>query len=253
MPAPPEVQIVPDAEALAEAASRRIADALRSAIEARGRATIALSGGQTPVPTYRRLAEADLDWEKLHVFWGDDRCVPPNHTDSNVRLAREALLDHVPIPAAQVYRMEGEAEPDAAAERYEQGLKQFFGGQAPAFDVNVLGVGEDGHTASLFSGSPALKEGRRWVLRTEASSTSPVKNRLTLTFPALNAARLMLVLASGEMKRSVLAEVLRAYDQDPPADDAPPAAHLRPADGRLVWLVTADAAPGDGLGFTLLP
>ncbi len=240
--APAEFQVVPDAEALAEAASARIADALRAAIAAEGRATLVLSGGSTPVPAYCGLARLEVDWKRVHVFWGDDRCVPPDHPDSNVRLAREALLGHVPVPAGQIYRMEGELEPDAAARRYEQGLKRFFGGQAPAFDVNVLGMGADGHTASLFPGSPALRERERWVLHTEAPPSSPIKDRLTLTLPALNAARLMLVLVSGAEKRAVLAEVLRASEPEPP-DDALPAARLRPTAGRLVWLVTANTAP----------
>ena len=242
-PAPPELLVFDDPDALAAAAARRIADALRAGIAAENRATLALSGGATPGPTHRRLAdEPGIDWKKVHVFWVDERCVPPDAPESNYRLARETLLDRVPIPDEQVYRMDCAGDASGAAALYDQGLKQFFGGQHAAFDVVVLGVGEDGHVASLFPGAASLKEGARWALHTEAPPPNPVRDRLTLTLPALDGARLALFVVTGEGKRAAVARVFDAYDTEP--EDAPPAARVRPRDGTLVWLADA-AAAGD--------
>lgn len=235
--------VVTDAAA-AEAAAR-IAAALRAGLAADGRATLALSGGSTPGPAYRVLAEApDLDWANVHVFWVDERCVPPDDDRSNERLARETLLDHVPVPPGQVYPMACASDPDAAADAYDRGLKQFFGGQRAAFDVVVLGVGDDGHVASLFPGAASLKEHGRWALHTEAPPPHPVRDRLTLTLPVLNAARLALFIATGGKKREAVRRVFDLYDGEP--DEAAPASFVRPTDGALVWVIDEAARP-DGL------
>ncbi|HLT46058.1 MAG TPA: 6-phosphogluconolactonase [Rubricoccaceae bacterium] len=230
----PEVHVFPTPDALAEAAAARIESALRDALAARGRASLVLTGGSAPGPVYRRLAARPdaLDWARVHVFWGDERCVPPGDDESNYRLAREAMLDALPIPDAQVHRMACEASPDEAAEAYADALRAFFDGHEALFDVTLLGLGEDGHVASLFPGDDAVDEPNGWVMATEAPPSSPVAQRLTLTLPALNAARLVLFLVTGEKKQAALRRVLDAAD----AGDPPPAARVRPV-GNLAWYV----------------
>lgn len=198
--------------------------ALRLFREARPR-TLILAGGRTPRPVYARLASEPYDWTEVHVFFSDERCVPPDHPDSNFRMARETLLAHVP---ARVHRMPGETC-DAAA--YEGELRAFFGGP-PAFDLAFLGLGADGHTASLFPGDPALAEERRLVLRVRG----PDYPRLTLTLPALSAARLAVFLVAGAEKRGALRRLLA--DRDIPA--------ARVAARRVVIIADRAAAGPEG-------
>ena len=237
-----DVHVFPNRSALADAAAEAIADLLADAIRQRGVASLVLAGGSTPEPVYRRLAKdyADsLDWSKVHVFWGDERCVPPNHADSNERMAREAFLDALPIPDAQIHPMRCTGDPAASARSYADVLRAYFDGKAIGFDVLLLGLGADGHTASLFPDSPTLDTPNGWVAATEAPPSSPILHRLTLTFPALNASRHVLFLVSGADKQEALGRVLTPAEADPL-----PAARVRPM-GTLAWYVD-QAARGDG-------
>lgn len=182
------LEVVPD---VAEAAARIIV--------ARRPRTLVLTGGNTPQPLYRRLATLPLPWSEMELFFGDERCVPPGHPDSNYGRAAEALLDH--IEAHAVYRMHGE---DCDGEGYERDLRARFGPGIPTFDLTLLGLGADGHVASLFPGDPAVEERDHLVLRVEHSDHP----RLTLTLPVLSASRLVLFLVSGEAKREALAKLM---------------------------------------------
>lgn len=196
-------RIVCDSKDLPAAAAQRIADELTRAIAARGQASLALAGGTTPKATYEALAGLPLDWSVIDVFFGDERCVPADHADSNYRMAKAALFDRITIPSERVHRMQGElADRDAAAKNYEAEL--------PArIDVMVLGIGEDAHTASLFPGAAALSEEVRLVL--PVIGPKPPPERLSLTPPVLRAARLCVVLGSGAGK----AEPVRRAFMDP--------------------------------------
>lgn len=222
-------------------------------IQAHGQCSLALSGGSTPRPTYTLLAQPSyavrLDWSRVHVFWGDERLVPPDHPESNFRLAWEALLCHVPIPAENIHRIAAELPPQQAADRYEQELRRFFSRSADpqspdphrfqTFDLLLLGLGMDGHIASLFPASSALYERERWVVAVEHSAPPPpLVPRVTLTIPAINAASHVAVLVAGEEKADCLKQVLS------PAESAPllPAQMLRPTPGVLTWLVDQAAA-----------
>jgi 6-phosphogluconolactonase len=227
---------------VAGAAAEMFARAAADAVAVAGRFAVALSGGSTPRRLYRRLGSdpwrARLPWDRCHLFFGDERAVPPDHPDSNYRMVRETLLDAVPIPAAQVHRIRAEADdPERAAHDYEDELAAFFGrGVPPRFDLVLLGMGEDGHTASLFPGSPVLEERRRWVAAPWVEAKQA--RRLTLTLPVLNQAALVLFLVCGPDKAGTLPRVLRPETGTP----LPPAARIAPATGRLVWLLDGDAA-----------
>jgi 6-phosphogluconolactonase len=219
-------RIVCDSNDLPGRAAARIALELTKAIGARGRASLALAGGTTPKATYESLAGLPLDWSVVDVFFGDERCVPAEHEDSNYRMAKAALFDRVRIPAERVHRMQGElAGRDAAARAYEAELPE-------RLDVVVLGIGEDAHTASLFPGSPALREEQRRVL--PVIGPKPPPERLSLTPPALRSARLCLVLGSGAGK----AEPVRRALKDPLDIASTPIQLAR--DG--VWFLDAAAA-----------
>jgi 6-phosphogluconolactonase len=196
-------RIVCDSKDLPARAAARIALELTKAIHERGRASLALAGGTTPKATYEALAGLPLDWSLVDIFFGDERCVPAEHEDSNYRMAKAALFDRVAIPGERIHRMRGElADRDEAARRYEAELPA-------ALDVVVLGIGEDAHTASLFPGSEALREEARRVL--PVTGPKPPPERLSLTPPALRAARVCIVLASGAGK----AEPVRRGLKDP--------------------------------------
>ena len=231
------IQIFPTPDALAEAVARLIIDSAGDAIAARGCFTIALSGGSTPRAAYSRLASEDLagqvDWSRVYVFWGDERCVPPDDPQSNYRMAKETLLDRVPIPADQIHRIKGEDEPERAAAEYEQTLRAL---PTTRLDLVLLGLGEDGHTASLFPGQPAVHETKRWVLAMPA----PIGDmwRVTLTPAVLNQARNVTFVVSGASKSFRLAQVL----EGPFDPDVLPAQAIRPQHGRLVWMLDQAAA-----------
>ena len=213
------------------------------AVKARRRFTVALAGGITPRTTYERLAASPLreqmPWDQTWVFFGDERGVPPDHPDSNYRMANAALLSKVPIPAAQVARIRGEAEDaEAAAAEYARIMTEVFGsrrGELPSFDLILLGMGIDGHTASLFPGSPVLKEVFRPVAAVHAAAAS-IPQRFTFTYPLINAAaRVMFLVAGGEK-----AKVVKAVFTEPGA--GLPASMVQPTNGRLTWLLDRSAA-----------
>ena len=225
-------------EELAEAAARDFAARAEETINERGRFAVALAGGSTPKATYGALARdyADrLDWGGVHVFFGDERTVPSDHEDSNYRTAREALLDHVPV--GSVHRMRGELAPEEAAARYEEDLRDFFGpDEVPRFDLILCGIGEDGHTLSLFPETSALEVADRWVVANPVLKLE--STRLTLTVPVANAARAVTFLVAGEGKAEALREILEG-DADPRAY---PAKLIRPESGDLTWMVDKAAA-----------
>lgn len=219
-------RIVCDSKDLPSRAAARIAMELTKAIAERGQASLALAGGTTPKATYEALAGLPLDWSKVDVFFGDERCVPADHVDSNYRMAKAALFDRIAIPNERIHRMQGElADRDAAARAYEAELPE-------RIDVVVLGIGEDAHTASLFPGAAALGEESRRVL--PVTGPKPPPERLSLTPPALRAARTCLVLGSGAGK----AEPVRRALEDPIDIVSTPIQLAR--DG--VWFLDAAAA-----------
>jgi len=229
-----EIRTYSDADHLARAAAEHFVTLASEAIAARGQFTVALSGGSTPRAAYALLAAEDVDWPRVHVFWGDERCVPPDHLDSNYRLAREALLDHVPLPVGNVRRIRGEINPEQAAADYERTLRSFFARHpeepTACFDLILLGMGEDGHTASLFPGTAALNEQTRWVVAHYVDKLRAW--RVTLTPVVINAAAQVTFIVSGAGKADRLREVLTG----PYRPDALPAQIVRPTDGRLLWL-----------------
>ncbi|HSJ52607.1 MAG TPA: 6-phosphogluconolactonase [Anaerolineae bacterium] len=233
------VVVVQDVEALARAAADRFVALARAAVESRGRFSVALSGGSTPGDTYRLLStehyRSQVPWRGVHLFWGDERCVPPDHDGSNYRLAREALIDWVPIPAENVHRVRGELVPGAAARSYDLELQDYFCGPRPRLDLVFLGLGSDGHIAALFPDSDALKATEN-VATVEAQYQDRPAWRVTLTLPAINAARDVLFMVSGGEK----AAIVRAVLDD--SLDSFPARHVRPLAGAVAWLIDEAAA-----------
>jgi 6-phosphogluconolactonase len=221
---------------LAEAAARAFVGGAAKAISEHGRFAVALAGGSTPKATYEVLARdhaGDVDWPNVHVFFGDERTVPPDHENSNYRMAWEALLDHVPV--GSVHRMRGELPPDEAAASYEENLKGFFAEVPPVLDFVMLGIGDDGHTASLFPETPALGVTDRLVIANPVPKLDTT--RLTLTVPVLNAAREVCFLVAGAGKAEALAEIMEG-EADPRQY---PAKLVRPPGGPT-WMVDRAAA-----------
>lgn len=240
----PTIEIYPGPE-LAAAAARRLAAAVRRAVEKRGVAHLALSGGSTPRAMFRLLAtdawRAQAPWAHCHIWWADERCVLPNHHDSNYGVAYSLLLGSLPVQ--HIHRMHGEMEDaGAAARRYEAELRQVFGlGERgrPRFDLIMLGMGADGHTASLFPGAAALDE-RRALVTTAWAPVAPHR-RLTLTLPVLNRAAEVVFLVSGPDKAPALAQVFA----NAPTLSPLPAARVRPTRGHVRWLLDAPPLPTD--------
>jgi 6-phosphogluconolactonase len=234
------IKTLPDSQSLARATAIHFVECAQEAINQRGRFVVALAGGSTPQAAYKTLATvefaSDILWEKVHVFWGDERCVAPNHEDSNYSMAFEVLLQHSPIPVKQIYRMEGELDPKEAAQAYEDRLRAFFGQRAPRFDLILLGLGQDGHTASLFPGSKALEEKKHWVTANYIRRLSVW--RLTLTAQLINQAANVTFLVSGEGKSEILRRVLAGRY----TPEEIPAQMIRPDHGQLRWLMDAGAA-----------
>jgi 6-phosphogluconolactonase len=224
-----------------DAVSRRVADWLASeAAQTEGRFAIALSGGSTPKHMYEMLAkppERDkIPWERVQLFWGDERFVPHDHPDSNDRMVREALIEHVPIPLENIHPIPTDGTSDEAAAAYEATLNGFYGSNIldagrPLFDVVLLGIGPDGHTASLFPRSPALDEKKAWVRATEGPGKTP---RITLTYPALASSRNLAFMVTGKEKSSIVSRVLRG-------DPELPAARVKTI-GRSRWFMDRAAA-----------
>lgn len=229
-----------DYEALSGAAAGLIVQQARHATQARGRFSVALAGGHTPERAYELLAQGPfgtrVPWGQVHVFWGDERCVPLDDPRSNARMARQALLGQVSIPPSQIHPIPCAGTPQGAAEQYQAVLQAFFGDQMPCFDLILLGLGENGHTASLFPGTPVLREQERWVAAVHAAATE--LDRVTLTAPLINQARVVAFLVSGSSKASILREVLEGS----PDPERLPAQLIQPAKGELHWLVDQEAA-----------
>jgi 6-phosphogluconolactonase len=229
--------------AASEAAAREIARTLIEAVELRSEAALVVAGGSTPRPIYALLADAEavprVPWQRVHVFWGDERCVAPDDENSNYAMVRAALLDRIAIPPDNVHRVCGELPPAAAAARYEAELRRRFGGgRPPVFDCIMLGMGADGHTASLFPGDPLAEETERWVGGAEGRRASPAVPRVSLTLPVLNAARKIVFIVSGEAKR----RVVRDIEERAEGSERYPAARVGAADAAL-WFV-AESEPG---------
>jgi 6-phosphogluconolactonase len=257
---------------LSRKSAERFRQLARESVKASERFTVALSGGSTPKHLYSLLASPDyknqIPWSNVELFWGDERCVPPDHLESNFRMAQEALLSNIEIPAQNIHRMRGERQPQAAAAEYEKELQKFFGfnpGGLPRFDLILLGIGEDGHTASLFPGSDALapsfilprltgeergggvahdrpSRSHRDRVETEtvrlviAPFIEKLKSfRLTLTLPVLNNAANVWFLVAGGSKAGA---VKQAFSD---SSDLP-AAKVQPVNGKLIWFITRDAA-----------
>jgi 6-phosphogluconolactonase len=229
---PREVRRLADAEAVAGEAAATIAARMREAVAQRGAFHLVLAGGSTPRRAYELLAaEAGLPWSAVSLYWGDERCVAPDHPDSNFGAAKAALLDRVGVEPANVHRMRAEQGARVGSDLYEHELRRVFGRrEAPGFDLVLLGMGEDGHTASLFPGAPTLRETARWVIDVHDAPKPPAE-RVTLTLPALCAAREALVLVCGAGKREALGRILT----EPGAERRLPAAAVH-ARERTVWL-----------------
>jgi 6-phosphogluconolactonase len=238
----PAVTILKDADALADTAARLVVEAAVEAVTARGRFMLALAGGATPILTYEKLARApycdSVDWSRTWACFGDERAVPPEHGESNYKMAYDTLLSKVPIPPAQVLRVRAEGpDPEVVAAEYAKTLAEVFGlrrGELPRFDLVLLGLGVDGHTASLFPGSPVLREVFRTVAAVHAGAAA-IPQRITLTLPVLNAAARVVFLVAGAEKAKVVKAVLVEHA-------AVPAGLVSPEGGQLVWLVDRAAA-----------
>jgi 6-phosphogluconolactonase len=231
-----------DRGALMRAAAQRVANIANAALQARGRFLWVLSGGKTPEQLFQQIAAeyaTRVAWPRVHFFWGDERCVPPDDAESNYGMARHALLDALRPSPEQVHRMPGELEPALGARRYEEELRAFFAphgsgaSEFPRFDLILLGMGPDGHTASLFPGTSALQERQRWVVENHVEGKG---SRLTLTFPVLNAAERVIFIVAGADKAARLRDIL----EHPMAEDLP-AQRVRPCAG-AEWLIDEAAA-----------
>ena len=238
------LRITPRKEDLFHAAAQHMVEVLTRSQQGGKLCSVALAGGSTPRGLYQLLAHppyvSQIAWERLRIFWGDERPVPPDHPDSNFRMAQEAFLSHVPIPPDQVFRIEGELAPEAAARRYERVLREEFGvsnGEVPCFDLILLGMGADGHTASLFPGTSAVAELNQLVAAPWVESQQTF--RVTVTPPVLNAAKNVIFLVSGLDKAVVLQAVL----EGPRVPDRYPAQVVHPTtDGHVWWLIDSAAA-----------
>jgi 6-phosphogluconolactonase len=234
------IQVLPDVDALDWSAATFLAERARKSSDAQGQFSLVISGGQTPRGLYELLAgdafRDRLPWTQMHVFWGDERCVPTDDPRSNERMAREALLNHVPIPPIQIHPIRCAKGPPEAARQYETLLRTFFRGLEPRFDLVLLGLGENGHTASLFPRTPVLEERERWVVDILVEGED--LHRLTFTAPIINQAASVVFLVTGSAKAHVLHEVL----EGPFDPHRLPAQLIRPTHGELIWLVDKEAA-----------
>ena len=252
----PEIKIVDNAEAMSRLAAQTLVEHIRETLRGQNTYSIVLSGGSTPRRLYTLLADdpgwrGQISWDRIHFFWGDERPVPPDHPDSNYRMAHDAMLSKVDVPPAHIHRMRAEF-PDAAkaAEDYTREICRFFDikdGEVPSFSCILLGMGADGHTASLFPGSPALNESKHLVIANWVDQFQ--SSRLTLTYPVLNNADLILLLVSGPEKADMLKEVL-AGDRAP---NRYPVQRIQPKHGMLKWLVDQSAAIQLDVDHRMLP
>jgi 6-phosphogluconolactonase len=231
------MDVVDSPPLLAERAADAFESACDAAIRVRGGFAVALSGGKTPRAMLETLGERPLDWSRIHFFWSDERCVPPDDPNSNYGMARAALLDRAEVPGSNVHRMKGELDPQEGARDYAEQLRVFFSAP-PIFDLVYLGLGPDGHTASLFPGTTALRVADEACVANRVDGPVASPWRLTLTYPAINAARRVLFLVEGSEK----AEILKQVVEGPRDVERYPAQGVAPANGDLVWLVDAAAA-----------
>ncbi len=236
----PNVHVSATAEESARQAAELIAALSERAVRDRGRFAVALSGGSTPRRLHALLASEEyrerISWPHWRIFWGDERAVRPDHDESNFRMARETLLNHVPLSQAHVHRIPTEFDPDRAATEYEQTIRQALFADIPVFDLILLGMGDDGHTASLFPGSEALQEDKRlvvsdWVPHLDA-------HRITFTLPLINRAAAVAFLVEGAHKAKMVQRML----QPGPAEEPLPASLVQPTDGELHWFLDSAAA-----------
>ena len=239
---PSELRIAADPSRLFRMAADEFTHIARDAVDVRGRFTVALSGGSTPRDVYSLISGDDrnkttkLPWDRMHFFFGDERCVRSDHPDSNYRMASESLFSNVPIPPDNVHRVQTELPAESAAAEYEASLQEHFEGVFPQFDLVMLGLGSDGHTASLFPDTPALRENVHLV---SANWVSKLQSyRITLTFPVLNNASSVMFIVSGEEK----AEIVRRVVAGRPEGLVYPAARVKPATGRLLWLLDSESS-----------
>ncbi|MCX7600296.1 MAG: 6-phosphogluconolactonase [Armatimonadetes bacterium] len=243
----PQIRVYADAAELAAAGAELVAGLAREAQAERGRCTLVLAGGSTPAALYRQLAHeplsGDLDWTRMFLFWGDERCVSPDDARSNFRMVCENLLRRVEVPHGNIFRIPCELSPDAAAAWYEETLRGFFAGVqgaggdiTPAFDVVLLGLGDDGHVASIFPNTAAISEPNRWVLPIYVEKLDAW--RVTLTPAAFKAARNVIFYVSGLAKSRAVREALEGT-HDP---QQRPAQAVRPENGKIYWLLDAQAA-----------
>ncbi len=235
-----ELHVLPTPEEAAQAKAQFVAELAKECTTRHGRFAIALSGGNTPRRLYQVLASPpyseEMEWDRWQVFWSDDRCVTPDHQDSNYRMAKEELLDHVAIPNTNVHRMRGEDDPHEAAQAYEDVVREVFQSPAPSFDLILLGIGDDGHTASLFPGTEALGEQDRLVVENWVPDLQV--HRITFTLPLINAAKVVAFLDTDGTKAGVLRQVL----EPAPGEDLPPSGLVRPSPGVVHWFLTTAAA-----------
>ncbi len=238
----PEIKVLPDPVAVGAEAAERVVRAAEDAIALTGRFSFVLAGGSTPKALYELLASdayrTRIDWPNVEIYFGDERTVPPDHPDSNYRMAHEAMLSKLPIPAANIHRMRGEIDPEEAAKTYGQLLKEKFGDSAPGGgpDLVLLGMGDDGHTASLFPGTSALRETKHRAFANPVPKLNTT--RLTMTAPFINRAREVLLTVTGANKAIRLAEVLEG-PRDP---ERLPVQLIQPTSGKITWLIDALAA-----------
>ena len=238
----PNIQVFENLDSLSQAAAELFIETATTATLHQGRFLVALSGGNTPRELYINLARTpyreQIDWSRVHVFWGDERCVPIDDPENNYRQAHDALLGRVPIPARNIHRVQSELEPDEAAKDYASVLAVFAASPLdwPRFDLVLLGMGEDGHTASLFPGSEVNVASP--TLAVTAQYQGRPANRVTLTQVVFNSAHRILFLVSGEGKSETLANVLYGGYQP----EKFPAQRIRPTDGDLIWMVDKQAA-----------
>ncbi len=235
-----QVRVFEDIGSLSRAAMELTVSLSQKAVAAAGRSTIALSGGSTPKKLYTLLASAPgrdaVQWSQVHLFWADERCVTKDDSESNFKLAYDSFLSSVPIPAENIHRIRGELGPSRAARAYEDDMRRFFGGASiPSFDIILLGVGQEGHTASLFPGSSALRETTRLALPVYLKRSR--RDRVTLSLPVLNHAASVLFLASGSAKAEAVAAILEGGNAH-----HYPAGLVQPPHGQVTWFLDREAA-----------
>lgn len=234
------IEVFQDSVSHTNAAIEFFINQAQAAIQHKGIFSVALSGGSTPRDLYAGLAEPDrqekLEWDHIHLFFGDERHVPPNHPESNFKMVQDVLLSKISIPQDCVHRVKAELDPRLAAFDYEDELRGFFEGEWPQFDLVLLGLGDDGHTASLFPGTAGLNEEHRWFIANDVFQLG--EWRLTLSKHAINAARMIVVLVRGIDKAEMVSKVL----SEKGSDEMKPIQLISPVDGEIVWMIDREAA-----------